>query len=258
MVGAYLLADVSHISGLIVGGVYPSPAPYAHIITTTTHKSLRGPRGAMILTTHRGLEKNPDLAKQIDKAVFPGLQGGPHENAIAGIGVALHEASTKKFATYAKQIVTNAKALADVLQSRGFELVSGGTDSHLLLIDLQTKGLIGNTVAEGCEAVGIVLNRNAVPFDPNPPFYPSGIRLGTPGVTSRGMKKDEMKRIGECIDETVEALRAAKQTLGLGLDEEKSAENRARIIAQAGPKIKRIKVQIDTLCKRYPLKPTYV
>ncbi len=257
-VGAYLLADVSHISGLIVGGAYPSPVSHVHIITTTTHKSLRGPRGAMIMVTEKGMKKDPDLAKKIDKAVFPGLQGGPHENAIAGIGVALQEASGKQFPKYAKQIVENAIELGNVLQDHGFELVSGGTDSHLLLVDLQTKGLLGNTVAEGCEAVGIVLNRNAVPFDPNPPFYPSGIRLGTPGVTSRAMKKAQMKVIGLAIHDAVEALRAAKDTLGFGIDDEKSAESRAKIIKAATPKLKQIRERIDELCTRFPLKDTYV
>lgn len=257
-VGAYLLADISHISGLIVGGAYPSPAKHAHILTTTTHKSLRGPRGAMIMVTSRGLDKDPELAKRIDKTVFPGLQGGPHENTIAGIGVALQEASSKSFPKYAAQIVKNAIALADRMQSHGFELVSGGTDSHLLLVDLQSKALLGNTVAEGCEAVGIILNRNAVPFDPNPPFYPSGIRLGTPGVTSRGMKVAQMKVIADCIDETVTALQNAKTALGLSQEDERKAENRANIIKQAGRELKIVKQRIDTLCTDFPLLDVYV
>ncbi len=257
-VGAYLLADISHISGLIVGGAYPSPAKHAHILTTTTHKSLRGPRGAMVMVTSRGLEKDPELAKRIDKTVFPGLQGGPHENTIAGIGVALKEASSKSFPKYAQQIVKNAIVLADQLQSFGFELVSGGTDSHLLLVDLQSKALLGNTVAEGCEAVGIVLNRNAVPFDPNPPFYPSGIRLGTPGVTSRGMKEAQMKIVASCINDTVQALQKAKNVLELTQLDERKAENRALILKKAAGELKPIASKIEQLCKDYPLVDTYV
>ncbi len=257
-VSAYLLADVSHISGLIVGGAYPSPVAHAHIITTTTHKSLRGPRGAMIMVTKRGLDKDPGLAKDIDKMVFPGLQGGPHENTIAGIGVALAEASTKKFTKYAHQIVANARRLADRLMDEGFELTSHGTDSHLLLVDLQNKGLIGNTMAEGCEAVGIVLNRNSVPFDPNPPFYPSGIRLGTPGVTSRDMREAQMDQIAQAIGQTATALVAAKDKLGMNREDERLASNRAAILKQASRDLETPKKTIDKLCQDFPLLETYV
>jgi glycine hydroxymethyltransferase len=149
----------------------------------------------MIMVTELGLKKNPDLGKKINSAIIPGIQGGPHLNSIAALAVALKEASTAKFNTYGKQIVTNAVALAEEMKKKGFKLVTGGTDSHLILADMTSFGLLGNTMAEGCEAAGIVLNRNGVPFDPNPPFYPSGIRLGTPGITSRGMKAKEMKII---------------------------------------------------------------
>lgn len=255
-VNAYLLADISHISGLIVGKVYPSPVPYADVIMTTTHKSLRGPRGAMIMVTTKGLKKNPELAKQIDMAVFPGLQGGPHMNTIAGIGVALKEAASSKFKTYATQIVKNAKVLAQELENYDFHLVSGGTDSHLLLIDLKNKNLLGNTAAEALETVGIVLNRNSVPFDTNPPFYPSGIRLGTPGVTSRGMKEKQMKEIATAIHETVNAVSKTKTAQGIKTDQEKKRLVRQELITKTR-ELKKIASRILDLCKAFPLQKTY-
>lgn len=255
-VGAYLLADVSHISGLIVTGVYPSPVPFVHVVTTTTHKTLRGPRGALIMTTKKGLAKNPDLIKKINSAIIPGIQGGPHINTIAGIAVALREAGKPSFKTYAKQIVKNAKVLAKDLSSYGFDLVSGGTDSHLILIDLQNKNLIGNTVAEACEAIGIILNRNSIPFDPNPPFYPSGIRLGTPGVTSRGMKEPQMREIASCINLLVEALAKTKKRLGLSTEDEKNKELRSRLIRET-KELKSLKSRVMKLCKKFPLIKSY-
>jgi len=192
-VGAYLLADISHIAGLIVAGVHPDPVPYADVVMTTTHKSLRGPRGAMILCRR-------ELAAQIDKAVFPGLQGGPHNHTTAAIGVALKEAATPEFKDYGRQIVTNAKALAEELLSHGFQLVSGGTDNHLVVVDLTNKRVIGKKAAQALDRAGIVCNYNTVPFDPRKPFSPSGIRLGTPAVTSRGMKESEMRQIAAWLD----------------------------------------------------------
>jgi glycine hydroxymethyltransferase len=197
--GAYLLADISHIAGLIIAGAHPSPAPYAHLITTTTHKTLRGPRGAMIMTTEKGLKKDSALADKIDKAVFPGLQGGPHLNTIAGIAVALKEASTARFKTYGKQVVKNAAALADTLKQEGLALTAGGTDNHLMVVDLRPINVRGKKAAILLEEAGIVVNYNTVPYDPNPPFNPSGIRLGTPAVTSRQMKQKEMQTIGHLI-----------------------------------------------------------
>ncbi len=255
-VGAYLLADMSHISGLVASGVYPSPVPHVHIVTTTTHKTLRGPRGALIMTTARGLKKNPELAAKIDKAIIPGIQGGPHLNSIAGIGVALKEASTKQFKTYSAQIVKNAVALGIALSKFKFDLVTGGTDSHLLLIDCRNKGLLGNTVAEGCEAAGIVLNRNSVPFDPNPPFSPAGIRLGTPGVTSRNMKEPQMKEIAGIINEVVVALQKAKAKLGLTNDEERKRMNRADLVSKT-PELKALRKRTEAMCKKFPLIKTY-
>jgi len=202
-VGAYLLADISHIAGLVVGGVHPSPVPYADIITTTTHKTLRGPRGATILVTEKGLGKDSDLGKKIDKAVFPGLQGGPHLHTIAGIAIALRQAQGKPFQKYAQQVVKNAQALAQTLASGGFDLVTGGTDNHLMLIDLSALGIDGKTAAEKLEKQGIVANKNAIPNDTNPPSRPTGLRLGTPAVTTRGMKEPEMKEIGKMIKEVL-------------------------------------------------------
>ncbi len=195
-VGAYLFADISHIAGLIIGGVHPDPAPYADVIMTTTHKTLRGPRGAMILC-------RKELAGQIDRAVFPGLQGGPHNHTTAAIGVALHEAATPAFREYAHQVVRNAKALAAELTNRGFRLVSGGTDNHLVLIDLTNRSVIGKKAAKALDAAGIVVNFNTVPYDPRKPFSPSGIRLGTPAVTSRGMGEPEMRQIAKWMDDAV-------------------------------------------------------
>ena len=194
--GALLLVDMAHFAGLVAGGVHPSPIPYADVVTTTTHKSLRGPRGAMILCKQ-------EHAAAIDKAVFPGLQGGPHNNTTAAIAVALKEASSEAFKQYAAQIVKNAQALATTLVSRGFHLVTGGTDNHLMLIDLTNKGVTGKIAAKALDAAGIVLNYNAVPYDIRKPFDPSGIRLGTAAVTSRGFQEAQMVQIGKWIDAIV-------------------------------------------------------
>ncbi len=204
-VGAFLLADISHIAGLVVGGSHPSPVPYAHIITTTTHKTLRGPRGALIMVTEKGLKKDPELGKKIDSAIIPGLQGGPHDNQTAAIATALLEASKPSFKSYAKQIVKNAQALAAELTKRGYNLSSGGTDNHLLLIDLSNKKVNGALAAYALECANIIINKNGVPNDPMPPFYPSGIRLGTPAITTRGMKERDMKKVAEWIDRVISA-----------------------------------------------------
>ena len=198
-VGALLLVDMAHFAGLVAGGVHPSPIPYADVVTTTTHKSLRGPRGAMILCKEIH-------AKAIDKAVFPGMQGGPHDNTTAAIAVALKEASSDEFKEYAQQIVKNAKALATVLTEKGFSLVTNGTENHLMLLDLTNKGISGNQAAKALDEAGIVLNSNAVPFDTRKPFDPSGVRMGTSAVTSRGFKEAEMEKIGLFIDQVVNNL----------------------------------------------------
>jgi glycine hydroxymethyltransferase len=197
-VDAILLADIAHIAGLVVGGVHPSPVGHAPVITTTTHKTLRGPRGAMILTI-------AEHAKKIDSAILPGLQGGPHDHTTAAIAVALKEAARPEFKTYARAIVDNAKVLAEELVARGFDLVSGGTDNHLILIDLQNKGIRGKPAAKALDRAGLELNFNAVPFDPHKPGNPSGLRIGTPAVTSRGMGAEEMRQIARWMDEGVEA-----------------------------------------------------
>ncbi len=191
--GALLLVDMAHFAGLVAGGAHPSPIPYADVVTTTTHKSLRGPRGAMILCKQAH-------AAAIDKAVFPGLQGGPHNNTTAAIAVALKEAATPEFKQYAAQIVKNARALAATLLERGFNLVTGGTDNHLMLIDLTNKNVTGKIAAKALDAAGIVLNYNAVPYDTRKPFDPSGIRLGSAAVTSRGFKEEQMVQTGKWID----------------------------------------------------------
>jgi len=196
-VGAYLLADVSHIAGLIAAGVHPSPVPYAHIITTTTHKTLRGPRGALIMVTDKGLKKDPELGKKIDTAIIPGIQGGPHDNQTAAIAVALKEASTPAFKKYAAQIVKNSQKLAQELIKYDFNLVGGGSDNHLLLIDLRNKNVNGVVAALALEVANIIMNKNGVPNDTNPPFYPSGIRLGPRQITTRGMKEKEMVKVAK-------------------------------------------------------------
>ncbi|MFZ4273798.1 serine hydroxymethyltransferase [Streptomyces arboris] len=203
--GAVLVADIAHIAGLIAGGAHPSPAGHADVVSTTTHKTLRGPRGAMLLST-------AEHARAIDRAVFPGLQGGPHNQTTAAIAVALGEAATAGFCSYAHQVVANARALGEELAARGFDLVSGGTDNHLLLIDLTNKDVPGKTAAKALDRAGIVVNHNAVPYDPRKPFDPSGIRIGTPALTSRGIPVSAMATIAEWIATAVEAARTGDET----------------------------------------------
>jgi len=195
-VGAVLAADIAHFAGLVAGGEHPSPFPHAEIVTTTTHKTLRGPRGGMILTT-------AGYARAIDRAVFPGLQGGPHNHTTAAIAVALREAATEGFRTYAKQIVANSRALAAALLERGFSLVTGGSDNHLNLIDMTSKELSGKEASTAFQKAGLETNSNAIPFDPRKPFDPSGVRVGTAAVTSRGMERDAMVRIAGWMDAAI-------------------------------------------------------
>ena len=236
-VDAYHFADISHIAGLVAAGVHPSPLPFTDVVTTTTHKTLRGPRGAIIMCRtedrlhdkyHPNSRKN--LAQMIDSAVFPGLQGGPHDNINAAKAVALGEALRPEFREYQRQIVKNAKTLADELMSRGFNLVTGGTDNHLMLADLRNKGITGKEAETALNEVGIVVNKNMIPFDQRTPFDPSGIRIGTPAITTRGMKESEMKLIAELISKI---LKAPKN--GLVMDE--------------------VKEQISELCDSFPLYP---
>jgi glycine hydroxymethyltransferase len=208
--GAFLTADISHIAGLIVAGAHPSPAGIADVIMTTTHKTLRGPRGALILCN--GLPSNPlknvvrskeNIPTLIDRAIIPGLQGGPHNHQTAAIAVALHEAAQPAFKTYGQQIVKNAKVVADKLTGKGYQLVTGGTDNHLILIDLTEKNVTGAEAESALGKAGITVNKNTVPYDPRPPFDPSGIRLGTPALTTRGMKEAEMEQISDWIDNAI-------------------------------------------------------
>ncbi len=216
-VKAYFLADISHIAGLIATGAHPSPFPYADIVTTTTHKTLRGPRGAIIFTNHKSKiakYNNLDIASEIDRAVFPALQGGPHDNQTAAIAQCLYEALQPSFKKYGRQIVENAKTLARELIKFNFELISGGTDNHLMLIDLTNLGISGREAQNRLEKAGIIVNRNTIPYDTRSPFDPSGIRIGTPAITSRGMKEKEMKKIAELIDKVLtkkEKLEVIKQ-----------------------------------------------
>lgn len=191
-VGAYLMVDMAHIAGLVAAGLHPNPVPYAHFVTSTTHKTLRGPRGGLILTTE-------DWAKKIDKTIFPGIQGGPLMHVIAAKAVAFGEALQDDFKAYQQQVINNAKALADALSSEGIRIVSGGTDNHVFLIDVKGLGLTGKVAEHVLDEVGITVNKNTIPFDQESPFVTSGIRIGTPAVTSRGFKEEEMKEIASII-----------------------------------------------------------
>lgn len=254
--GAILMADISHVVGLVIAGVYPNPVPYAHVISTTTHKTLRGPREAMILVTEKGLKYDPSMGDKINRAVFPGLQGGPHNNTIAALAVALKEADTSKFRKYNRQIVKNAAVLSESLIKLDYNLISGGTDTHVMVIDLQNKQLLGNTAAEALETVGIVVNRNTVPFDPNPPFYPSGIRLGTPALTSRMMKGKEMRQIALLIHRTLNAVINSKKQLAVSIDQERKKLVRQEII-KATKTLSLIKKDVARLCRDFPVIKQY-
>lgn len=223
-VGAYLMVDMAHIAGLVAAGFHPNPVLYAHFVTTTTHKTLRGPRGGMILCKH-------EFAKDIDKAIFPGTQGGPLMHVIAAKAVCFKEAMMPEFQSYQEQVINNAKALAEALKQNGFNLVSGGTDNHLVLVDLRNKGVTGREAETVLDEVGITVNKNTIPFDPETPFVTSGIRLGTPAVTSRGMKEQEMEEIASLISDA---------------------------LTGSGDKLlmERIKKRVRALCDKFPLYPS--
>ena len=195
-VGALFLVDMAHFAGLVAGGVHPSPVPHAHVVTSTTHKTLRGPRAGMILSKQ-------EFAAAIDKTVFPGMQGGPLVHIIAAKAVCFHEAMQPEFRDYARQVVANAKVLADKLSAEGYRIISGGTDTHLMLVDVFSKGMLGSEAEKALGEAGITVNKNAIPFDTNPPMKPSGIRIGTPALTTRGMKEPEMKQVGEWISQAL-------------------------------------------------------
>lgn len=205
-VGAYLMVDMAHFAGLVAAGVHPNPLEFADVVTTTTHKTLRGPRGGMILTN------NEEIAKKINSAVFPGTQGGPLEHVIAAKAVCFKEDLSPSFKAYAKQVMKNAEILGKTLEKRGLNLVSGGTDTHLLLVDLRPKGLTGDVVASALEKAHITCNKNAIPFDPQPPKITSGIRLGTPAGTTRGFKQAEFEKIGNAIGDVIDALQSGNET----------------------------------------------
>lgn len=209
-IGAYFAADIAHIAGLILGGVHKSPVPYAHIVTTTTHKTLRGPRGAMIMVTDKGIQKDPQLSEKIDRSIFPGLQGGPHNHITAGIATALHEADTDEFKTYAKQIILNAKAMADEFMKGGIHLVSGGTDNHLMVLDLSEEGHLGSQLEYAMDIAHMTANKNTIPSEPASPYYPSGLRLGTPALTTRGLKETDMRQIARWIIEIIDYIKPYK------------------------------------------------
>ena len=213
-VGAYLMVDMAHIAGLVAAGEHPNPMEYADIVTSTTHKTMRGPRGGIILTN------NEEIAKKIDKAIFPGIQGGPLMHIIAAKAVAFKEALSPEFKEYQKQVVKNAKAMADALVKGGLRIVSGGTDNHLMLVDLRPKGVTGKLAEESLEKSGITCNKNAIPNDPEKPFITSGVRLGTPAITARGMKEDESVKIAEMIIKVLENVN----------DDEKIAEVRNEVL----------------------------
>jgi glycine hydroxymethyltransferase len=227
-VGALYLVDMAHFAGLVAGGAHPSPVPYAHIVTSTTHKTLRGPRAGMILSRQ-------EFAAAIDKVVFPGMQGGPLVHIIAAKAVCFGEALQPDFRGYARQVVANAKALADTLAVEGFRIISGGTDTHLMLVDVFSKGMLGSEAEKALGEAGITVNKNAIPFDTNPPMKPSGIRIGTPALTTRGMKEREMRQVGKWIAEALNNRNDAamlskirRQVLGLADEFPLYAERRAR------------------------------
>ena len=217
-VGAYLMVDMAHFAGLVAGGVHPNPLEWADVVTTTTHKTLRGPRGGMILTN------NEEIAKKVNSAIFPGSQGGPLEHVIAGKAVCFKEDLTPEFKAYAAQVVKNAKVLGETLKKRGLDLVSGGTDTHLLLVDLRPKGLTGDVTEKALEAAHMTCNKNAIPFDPMPPKVTSGIRVGTPAGTTRGFKEREFELIGNWIGDVIDALAA-------GNADKVIAETREKVVA---------------------------
>lgn len=224
-IGAYLMVDMAHFAGLVAGGVHPNPLEYADVVTTTTHKTLRGPRGGMILTN------NGEIAKKINSAIFPGTQGGPLEHVIAAKAVCFAEDLTPQFKKYAAQVVSNAKAMGERLKKRGLDLVSGGTDTHLLLVDLRPKGLTGDVVSEAMELAHMTCNKNAIPFDPQPPKVTSGVRVGTPAGTTRGFKEAEFEQVADWMGDVIDAL--AK--------------------GDAAETINKVRKQVIELCRRFPI-----
>lgn len=254
-VGAFFAADIAHVAGLVLAGVHTSPMPHAHIVTTTTHKTLRGPRGAMILVTEKGLQRDPDLADKIDRAIFPGLQGGPHDHTTAGIAVALGEAMQPGFKDYGRQVVANAKTLANGLIEQGFTLVTGGTDNHMVLIDL-TPGGPGRGVflQEALDRVGITVNKNTIPGEPSSAFYPSGIRLGTPAATTRGMRQPDMQRIAAWIAMVADAIKDYR--LPTDQQSRSAALRDFRRAIQENRHLEALRADVREFCLKFPVAGT--
>jgi glycine hydroxymethyltransferase len=254
-VGAFFAADIAHIAGLVVAGVHKSPASYAHVITTTTHKTLRGPRGAMIMVTQRGLERDRELADRVDRAIFPGLQGGPHDHTTAAIAVTLAEAAEPSFREYGRQIVANARALAEGLNRREVRLVTGGTDNHMILIDLTPDGPgRGVFLQEALDRVGITVNKNTIPGEPSSAFYPSGVRLGTPAATTRGMREAEMDQIATWIAAVAEEIRRVQLP---GSREERVAQLKAfRQAIEENARLAAMREDVRKFCLTFPVPGT--
>jgi glycine hydroxymethyltransferase len=251
-VGAWLLADISHITGLVVAGEHPSPVPHADVVMSTTHKTFRGPRGAMIMVTQRGLKRDPKLGSKIDAAIIPGLQGGPHNATTAAIAIAATEAMRPEFKAYGQRVNKNAQALAAALQAEGLTLVGGGTENHLMLIDLTPQGFgLGTQVAFAMDVAGIYANRNSIPHEPCSPFYPSGVRIGTPLVTTRGMKEQEMKQIAKWIAQVVEIVKEyelpqeRKDRSGFIKEFRNKVQDDQRLLA--------IRAEVKKMAEKYPL-----
>lgn len=251
-VGAYLAADISHVAGLIAGGAYPSPSQHAHLITTTTHKTLRGPRGATIMITNKGLAKDKDLQSKIEKAIIPGMQGGPHNNTTAAIAQALEEANTSEFKQYSRQVLANAHALAEQLMSYGYKLVGNGTECHLVLLDLTATHSPGaGLLAEYALAkAGITANRNVIPHEPMSPFYPSGLRLGTPAVTTRGMKETEIKLIAQMIHSVLQNTRFCQ--LPENKTQRSETLNQCKLVTNENKVIEKVAIEVKKLAQSFP------
>jgi glycine hydroxymethyltransferase len=249
-VGAYLAADVAHIAGLIVAGVHTTPVKFVDIITSTTHKTLRGPRGGVIMVTNKGLKRDPELGNKIDKAIMPGSQGGPHNHTTAAMAVAFGEATKPAFKRYGKQVVTNAKVLAQELMKRGVKLVSDGTDNHLMVMDCGNgRGVIVETALD---AVGLTVNKNTIPNEPATPFYPSGVRMGTPSITTRGMKTKEMKQIAKWISEVLEIIKDENLPEDGDMKEKRKYIKRFNTKINKDKDILKIRREVKRLCREYP------
>lgn len=250
---AFLAADIAHVAGLVIARAHSDPSPYAHIITTTTHKTLRGPRGGMIMVTEKGLKKDPELGQKIDRAVFPGLQGGPHDHTTAAIAVALKEAATPQFQQYGKQIVKNAKVLAAELKKHKLKLVGDGTENHMILIDLTPIFGPGGGyfVQYALDKAHMTLNKNTIPGEPSSPFFPSGVRLGTPALTTRGMKESEMKKVAEFISRVLSEMKQYR--LPSRKEERKTYLEQFRKEIDRNEKIKEIEAEVTRFATAFPI-----